>query len=89
MEKEVSIIKEAREVYRLHPKTPLTEYLKRAADEMDEAYGLLKVTPTRSHIRNFIGLSTAVMVALNLVNAPKDPTPSAGAGEVDKKAKVA
>lgn len=86
---EISILKEAREVYRLHPKSALTEYLKKAADELDEAYGLLKVSPTRTHIRNFIGLSTCVVVALDLITAPKDPTPRTDTGKLDKQAKVA
>lgn len=89
MDKEVSILKEAREVYRLHPKSALTEYLKKAADETDEAYGLLKVSPTRTHIKNFIGLSTCLLIAINLVTAPKDPTPRADTGKLDKKTAVA
>lgn len=75
---EISILKEAREIYRTQPKTKLTEYLKHAADELDEAYGLLKVSPTREHIKNFIGLSTLLLVTIAAVTGASPEPPQQG-----------
>jgi hypothetical protein len=82
MGQEISILKEAREIYRAQPKTPLTEFLRRGADETQEAYDLLKVSPTRAHIKNFIGLSTLLLVAIAAVTGASPEPPQKGAGEV-------
>jgi hypothetical protein len=89
MDKEISIIKEAREIYRTQPKTALTEYLKKAADELDGVYGLVKVSPTRSHIKAFIGMTTVVLVAIAAVTGASPEPPQQGAGELDKDVKAA
>jgi hypothetical protein len=92
MGQEISILKEAREIYRTQPKSKLTEYLKQAADECDEAYGLLKVTPTREHIKNFIGLATLVLVAIAAITGASPEPPQKGTLEaprnIDKKSAV-
>lgn len=81
---EISILKEAREIYRTQPKTTLTEYLRKAADELQEAYDLLKVSPTREHIKNFIGLATITLVAIAAVTGASPEPPQKGTLEKPK-----
>jgi hypothetical protein len=79
--KEVSILKEARELYRLRPKSAATEYLRSRADEMQEAYDLLKVSCTRTATRHFIACATLTLVAIGLIVDATPEPPLSGAGE--------
>lgn len=84
MGQEISILKEAREIYRTQPKTKLTEYLRAAADEFQEAYDIVKVSPTRTAIKNFIGLATVTLVTIAAITGASPEPPQSGSMKAPK-----
>jgi hypothetical protein len=77
--KEVSLLKEARDVLRTLPPSARREALAHRIDRLQEAYDIIKVSCTRSAIRHMIGSATVLCVALDAVSTPPPNPPKADA----------
>lgn len=76
----LDLIKEAREIIRVQPLTPKTAALRNAADDLHEAYDIIKVKLDRSTLAPFVAHATRVLLAIERIHAGNDPGPKSGTG---------
>jgi hypothetical protein len=76
----IDLLKEAREIVRAQPLTPKVAALRAAADDLHEAYDILKVALTRSTIPPFVAAVTRTLLAIERIHAGDDPGPKSGTG---------
>ncbi len=84
-QKEVSLLKEAREVLRRIPaadarRTVLAAHI----DRLSEAYDLIKTSCARSALRDLVSSATLVMLALGVIATPPDNPPKSGSTEATR-----
>ncbi len=74
-----SILFEAREIVRTQPATNLlAAHLKKCADELHEAYDILKISCTREAATNFIAQFNRTLLAIERVHCFTPPQPTGG-----------
>jgi hypothetical protein len=73
-----SILHEAREIVRTQPMNLYVGHLKTCADQLHEAYDILKVSCSREAATNFVAAFTRTVVAIERVHEFVPPTPSGG-----------
>lgn len=92
-QKEISLLKEARETLRLMPSGPARNAFYREVEQLAEAYDKIKISCTRSALREMIAYSTLVMISISRITTPSPNPPKADAArekaEVDMKVAVA
>lgn len=76
----MTLLKEAREIVRTQPLTPKVAALRSAADDLQEAYDILKVKLDRVTLAPFVAAATRVLLAIERVHAGDDPGPKSGTG---------
>lgn len=74
----LNLLKEAREIVRCQPMSIPVGHLKTCADQLGEAYDLLKISCTREYTRNFVAAYTRTLIAIERVQAHTPPTPTGG-----------
>jgi hypothetical protein len=80
-----SLLLEAREIVRAQPATNLYAlHLKKCADELQEAYDILKVSCTREAATDFIARFNRTLLAIERVHEHCPPTPTGGKMPVEK-----
>lgn len=83
-EKETSLLKQARELLRTTPKSQRTETLANAIERFNECWDLIKISCTRSATIEFVGATTHLIMAIDIVGAPAPTPPRAGSGDTQK-----
>lgn len=78
MAEEISVLKEAREIVRSQPMDLYIGHLRSCADALHESYDLLKISCTRSAVREFIAAFTRTILAIEKVHEHTPTTPSGG-----------
>lgn len=75
--KELSVLMEAREIVRVQPMTITVGHLRTCADELHEAYDVLKISCTRGAATRFVAAFNRTILAIEKVHA-SEPTPPQG-----------
>lgn len=76
----MSLIKEARDIASHIPVADLAgAHLRKVADDLQEAYDILKISCTREAVTNFVAQFTRTMVAIERVHENNPPAPNGGA----------
>lgn len=78
MGQEISILKEAREIVRTRPMDLRVGHLKSCADELHEAYDVLRVSCTRTSAMEFTAMFTRTVLAIEQVHASAPLPPCGG-----------
>ena len=78
MGQEVSLLWEAREIVRTQPMNIFVGHLRSCADQLHEAYDILKISCTREAATNFVAAFSRTMLAMEKVKGRTPPTPSGG-----------
>lgn len=81
---QMSLLLEAREIVRAQPMNIYTAHLKKVADDLHEAYDILKTSCTRDAATNFIAQFNRTLLAIEKVNERNPPTPTGGRMPVEK-----
>lgn len=76
--KEISLLLEARTLLRTAPKSDALEALRYAIEEFQERYDLIKVSCTRTALRDLVGSATVMLTLMSKVSAPPPNSPTAG-----------
>jgi hypothetical protein len=77
--KEVSLLLEARDLLKVTPSGARRDFLRQATDQLQECYDLIKVSCTRTALRNLIGSATVLCVCIDKLTAPPDNPPKSDA----------
>jgi hypothetical protein len=75
----MSVLFEAREIVRTQPPSLPVAHLRSCADELHEAYDLLKVSLTREAAARFTAAVTRALLAIDQVKGSEPPAPQGGA----------
>lgn len=78
----IDLLKEAREIVRTNPLTPKTVAIRNAADDLNNAWDLIKISLTRAALTNFVAHSTRLLLAIERFHAGGTPGPKSGTGEI-------
>lgn len=78
-QKEISLLKEARDLLKVARPGMRKDFLRQATDHLQECYDLIKITCTRTALRDLIGSATVVMVCIKEISTPTDNPPKADA----------
>lgn len=76
--REMSLLLEAREIVRAQPPSLYVAHLKKVADDLHEAYDVLKVSCTRDAATNFIAQFNRTLLAIDKVHEHNPPAPNGG-----------
>lgn len=76
--REMSVLWEAREIVRTHPMNIYVGHLRTCADQLHEAYDILKVSCTRTAAKEFVAAYTRTVLAIERVHGRTPPTPQGG-----------
>lgn len=83
-EKETSLLKQARELLRVTPKSQRTEALARATERFQECRDIFTITCTRTATIEMVGAATHLIMAIDVVGNPPTTPPRAGSGDTEK-----
>ena len=86
---DLSILREAREIVRAQPVSEFTAHLRNCADELQEAYDIVKVSLTRDATKNFLARVSRCLIAIENVHGHTPAGPEGGAMPVPKQTAVA
>ena len=78
MAAEVNILFEAREIVRTQPMNLRVAHLKKVADDLHEAYDVLKVSCSRAAATNFIAQFNRTLLAIEMIHESTPPTSTGG-----------
>lgn len=76
--REMSVLLEAREIVRTQPMNIYVGHLRSCADQLHEAYDILKISCTRTAATQFIAAFNRTLLAMEKVKGRTPPTPSGG-----------
>lgn len=82
MAEEMSVIKEAREIVRSQPMDLYVGHLRTCADQLHEAYDVLKISCTREAARAFQAAMSRTLLAIERVHEHTPPTPTGGRASI-------
>lgn len=83
MGQEMSVLLEAREIVRAQPMNLYVGHLRTCADQLHEAYDILKVSCTRSAATEFTAAFTRTLLAIERVKGRTPPAPNGGRLKAD------
>ena len=83
MATQISLLLEAREIIRTQPMSLYVGHLRTCADQLHEAYDILKISCTRDAATNFIATFNRTLLAIERVHGHTPPTPAGGRLPVD------
>jgi hypothetical protein len=75
---DLSVLKEAREIIRTQPMSLAVGHLRQCADELYEAYDVLKITCTRNAVTRFVASFNRTLLAIEMVQGNEPPAPRGG-----------
>jgi hypothetical protein len=78
MIKSMSILFEAREIVRTQPMNIYVRHLRSCADQLHEAYDILKISCTKEAATNFIAAFNRTLLAMERVQGKTPPSPNGG-----------
>lgn len=82
------VLKEAREIVRTTPMNFAVGHLRAVADDLHEAYDILKIELSRKAAVNFIAHFNRTLLAIERVHELTPPAPTGGRMPVDKKTEI-
>ncbi len=84
MGQEMSVLLEAREIIKAQPMSIFVGHLRSCADQLHEAYDILKVSCTRTAAQNFTAAFARTLLAIEKVKGHTPPTPRGGQMRVEQ-----
>lgn len=82
---DLSLLREAREILRAHPRTVWTEHLRAWTDAFDAAWKDVSTRPSRQNIRHFIACANRLCTAIDAMPPmPEPPAPQGGKVRLDR-----
>lgn len=83
-QKEISLLKKARDLLRVTPKSSRTEALSAAVEQFQECWDIIKVSCSQDACIAFVGAATRLVIVLDAMTAPPSTPPRSGAGDSEK-----